>query len=173
MQTLTRDVRSADWPSGPAGTGAVMVLLHGYGSNEHNLAGLPPALDLGLPWASLRAPLDTPGGGAAWFAITTPGDPSVSPVEDATGAIWSWVDSNVDPDTRIVPVGFSQGGLMAIQLLRSRPRRVLAPVILGGFVLGAPQPGDDVLAVERPAAFWGRGEDDRVITGPAIARTTS
>lgn len=173
MQTLTREVRSADWPSGPAGPGALMMLLHGYGSNERGLAGLAPSLSLGLPWVSLRAPLDTPGGGAAWFAITTPGDPDAVPVEEATDVIWSWVDANVEPGTRIVPVGFSQGGLMATQLLRSRPERVLAPVVLGGFVLGATQPGDGVLASERPAAFWGRGEDDYVITGPAVARTAS
>lgn len=72
-----------------------------------------------------------------------------------------------------MPIGFSQGGLMASQLLRSRPERVLAPVVLGGFVLGAPQPGDEALTVARPAVFWGRGGDDRVITGPAVERTAS
>ena len=61
---------------------------------------------------------------------------------------------------------------MATQLLRTRPERVLAPVVLGGFVLGAPQPADDVLVETRPAAFWGRGAEDRVIAAHAIARTS-
>ena len=53
-------------------------------------------------------------------------------------------------------VGFSQGGLMATQLLRTRPGRVAATVVLSGFVQAAPQPADEQLAAERPAVFWGR-----------------
>ncbi|SMH43989.1 phospholipase/carboxylesterase [Rathayibacter oskolensis] len=165
--TILHAERTPDTISGPA----VVVLLHGYGSNERDLPGLASALGVTLPWVSLRAPIELGNGGAARFTITTPGDPDAAPVVEATDAIWAWMDSHVDPDTRIVPIGFSQGGLMASQLLRTRPSRVLAPVILGGFVLGAAQPGDDQLVLDRPAVFWGRGADDRVITGPAVDRT--
>jgi phospholipase/carboxylesterase len=150
---------------------AVGLLLHGYGSDEHDLAGLAEALGLVVPWASLRAPLDMGNGGAAWFAITTPGDPAAEPVIAATDAIWGWIDANLHPATRVVPIGFSQGGLMASQLLRTRPDRALAPVVMGGFVLGAPQPADERLQADRPPAFWGRGDQDRVITAAAIERT--
>lgn len=159
------------WESNPAPGPLVAVLLHGYGSHEQDLAGLAEALGLALPWASLRAPIEMGGGGAAWFSITTPGDPDPEPVVEATEAIWSWVDTYLPDSTRVVPIGFSQGGLMTSQLLRSRPDRVFAPVILGGFVLGSPQPADERLSAERPAAFWGRGSEDRVITAAAIART--
>ena len=54
MTTTLRDVRSADWadtaPTAPIGA----VLLHGYGSHEHDLTGLVEPLALGMPWASLR-----------------------------------------------------------------------------------------------------------------------
>lgn len=166
-------VRARDWDSRVAGASAVALLLHGYGSNEHDLTGLVPALGLTLPWASLRAPVELGNGGAAWFTITTPGNPDAEPVAEATAAIWAWVDANLASTTRIVPIGFSQGGLMASQLLRTRPERVLAPVILGGFVLGHAQPGDDVLAERRPPVFWGRGAEDRVISAPAIGRTSA
>ena len=162
---------SSEWAAASVAGPAVAVLLHGYGSNERDLAGLASALRLALPWVSLRAPLALGQGGAAWFAITSPGDPDAEPVVEATDAIWEWIDSHVHPDTKIVPLGFSQGGLMASQLLRTRPERVIAPVILGGFVLGAEQPGDYQLVMKRPAVFWGRGAEDRVITAPAIART--
>jgi phospholipase/carboxylesterase len=162
---------SPEWTAGIVDGPAVAVLLHGYGSNERDLAGLAPALRLVLPWVSLRAPIALGHGGAAWFAITTPGDPDAEPVADATDAIWEWIDSHIHPDTKIVPIGFSQGGLMASQLLRTRPERVVAPIILGGFVLGASQPGDDQLTSTRPAVFWGRGAEDRVITVAAIERT--
>ena len=171
MTTLLRDLRSPGFTAD--GAPAVAVLLHGFGSNEQDLTGLVPALELALPWASLRAPIELGNGGAAWFEITTPGNPDAAPVEAATDAIWEWIDAVAGPETRVMPIGFSQGGLMASQLLRTRPERVIAPVILGGFVLGAPQPGDSTLEASRPAAFWGRGELDRVIGPPAVARTAS
>lgn len=171
MTTLL-DLRSGDLGGADGATPrAVALLLHGFGSNERDLAGLMPALGLDLPWASLRAPLPA-GPGSAWFQITTPGSPDAAPVEAATAAIWAWVDEHLDAATRVVPIGFSQGGLMATQLLRTRPERVLAPVVLGGFVLGAPQPADELLATSRPGVFWGRGAEDRVIAAHAVARTS-
>lgn len=171
MNTTLRDVRSQSWTA-DAVPDAVALLLHGFGSNEHDLGALGSALELNLPWASLRAPIELDNGGAAWFSITTPGNPAAGAVEKATDSIWAWVEANVDPGTRIVPIGFSQGGLMASQLLRSRPERVLAPVVLGGFVLGTPQRGDETLRGSRPALFWGRGSDDRVIAPAAITRSS-
>lgn len=169
MATDLRSVRSTNWDDGPAP--AVALLLHGYGATESDLTGLVPALDLTIPWASLRAPIDL-GGGAAWFEVVTPGDPAPVPVQAATDAIWNWVDAFA-PGSRVVPIGFSQGGLMASQLLRTRPERVVAPVILGGFVAGSPQAADADLAERRPAVFWGRGAEDRVITPAAIERTSA
>ncbi|ANP74387.1 alpha/beta hydrolase [Cryobacterium arcticum] len=166
-------IRSPGWAANAAEASAVVLLLHGYGSNESDLAGLAPALRLALPWAALRAPLELGNGGAAWFTITTPGNPDAEPVAQATDAIWGWVDANLASTTLVIPIGFSQGGLMTSQLLRTRPERVLAPVVLGGFVLGADQPGDATLAGTRPPVFWGRGTDDRVIGEPAIARTSA
>jgi phospholipase/carboxylesterase len=161
---------SADWRSEAAGGGAVALLLHGYGSDEHDLVDLVPALGIPLPWASLRAPLEMPFGGAAWFPLPSLQVLDTAAVEAATGAVWAWVDANVDPAAHIVPIGFSQGGLMTIQLLRTRPERVLAPVVLAGFLLDAAQPGDVRLEQERPAVFWGRGAADDRIDPEAVAR---
>lgn len=169
MTAALRDVRSPGWTTRAP---VAALFLHGFGSDEHDLTGLAPALGLAMPWASLRAPLSL-GVGAAWFAVTTPGSPDLQAVADATDAVWAWVDAQLDPDTQVVPIGFSQGGLMASQLLRTRPERVLAPVILSGFILGAPQPADTSLAENRPPVFWGRGAQDRVIAAPAITRTES
>ncbi|MGN6127651.1 MAG: alpha/beta hydrolase [Humibacter sp.] len=164
-------VRSDADPAGPPAAGPVVVLLHGFGSHEHDLAGLGP--HLGAPWVSLRAPLALPHGGFAWFPIVTPGDPEPEPVARATEAVWAWVDAELGPERQVVPVGFSQGGLMATQLLRTRPERVAATVVLGGFVQAAEQPADAVLAASRPPVFWGRGAEDRVIAPHAIDRTAA
>ncbi|MCO7274177.1 alpha/beta hydrolase [Cellulosimicrobium cellulans] len=164
-------VRPDPGPAGQPAAGPVVVLLHGYGSHEHDLAGLGP--HLGAPWVSLRAPLPLPHGGFAWFPIVTPGDPDPESVARATEAVWAWVDAELGTDRPVVPVGFSQGGLMASQLLRTRPERVAATVVLGGFVQAAEQPADAALAASRPPVFWGRGAEDRVIAPHAIERTTA
>ncbi|RUR00979.1 alpha/beta hydrolase [Labedella endophytica] len=169
--TRLRDVRSPEWDSTSVDS-PVVLFLHGYGSHEHDLACLAQPLAIEGRWASLRAPLDMPGGGAAWVPITTPGRPDPDAVAEATAAVWAWVDENVDDGSVIVPIGFSQGGLMASQLLRTRPDRAAATVILGGFVLAVPQPADESLATARPSVFWGRGAEDRVITEHAIAPTS-
>jgi phospholipase/carboxylesterase len=171
MSALLRDRRSDDWEEGVTAGGPVALLLHGYGSSEHDLAALASAIGFSLPWASLRAPVELGGSAAAWFPITVPGDPDAAPVIDATDAIWAWIDATIGAAAAVVPIGFSQGGLMATQLLRTRPHRVVAPVVLGGFVLGAGQSADDRLLLDRPAVFWGRGDLDRIITPQAITRT--
>lgn len=150
---------------------AAALFLHGYGSNERDLVALASALPDGMPWASLRAPIELTPGGYAWFRIVTPGHPDQEALDAATAAIWSWADAALPTSTRIVPIGFSQGGLMATQLLRTAPERVLAPVVLGGFVAAGEQKADAVLRATRPAMFLGRGEDDRVIASDAVRRT--
>ncbi len=89
----------------------------------------------------------------------------------ATEDIWEWVDATIDPATLLVAIGFSQGGLMASELLRTRPERVAATVVLGGFVQGAERAGDGQLAETRPPVFWGRGSQDTVIAPIALSRT--
>ena len=149
----------------------VALLLHGYGSSEDDLAGLAPHVVPGLPWASLRAPLTLDPGSYAWFHVITPGDPALEPVAAATDAIWAWVDAHLGSTTKLVPIGFSQGGLMATELLRTRPDRIATTVVLGGFVQGAERPADGLLADALPPLFWGRGSQDTVIAPIAVART--
>lgn len=149
----------------------VAVFLHGFGSNERDLVGLSSALPEGTPWVSVRAPIAVGPDGWAWFPIGEPGNPAPGVVTAATESICEWVDAELPDGARIVPIGFSQGGLMASQLLRTVPGRVIAPVILGGFVQAGEQPGDSLLVQTRPAVFSGRGQEDRVITASAVART--
>ena len=149
----------------------VMLLLHGFGSNERDLPSLTPFLPP-MPWVSLRAPLAMPPVGAAWFALDPPHEPEQAAIDEATGALWSWIDAELDVRTPVVPVGFSQGGLMASELLRSRPERIAATVVLAGFVGPEPHEADARLAHELPPVFWGRGKQDAVIWPSAIERTS-
>lgn len=145
-----------------------LILLHGFGADERDLAELGPALAPNLPWAALRGPLETRHGGYAWFPLLALGDQDPARAVDR---VWQWIDAHLDQDAKVIAVGFSMGGLMASQLLRTRPQRVAAAIMLSGWVLATPQPADERLAAERPAVFWGRGTADRMITADVIERT--
>lgn len=153
---------SPDWDSRPT-PDSIVMLLHGYGSNERDLPGIVEYLGVDAPMVSLRAPIAMGNGANAWFPLDESLSFDAQPIEDSTTILWQWIDANVAPETKIIAVGFSQGGCMASQLLRTRPERVKDTVILSGFVLDAEQPADARLAVDRPAVFWARGTVDAVI----------
>jgi phospholipase/carboxylesterase len=126
-----------------------------------------------MPWISLQAPLEAGNGGFAWAPLKDPGNPHKEDVEPSTTTIWEWIDANLPPNAPLVVIGFSQGGLMATQLLRTRPSRIAATVILAGFVLGAKQPADSDLATSKPRVIYCRGLNDQVISADAVSRTES
>jgi phospholipase/carboxylesterase len=69
-------------------------------------------------------------------------------------------------------LGFSQGGALALQLLRLAPERFAYAVQLSGFVVQGAQQGDAELAERRPPVFWGRGTLDDSIPATSLDRTT-
>ena len=153
-----------------------MLLLHGYGSNETDLAGLTGYLPTEFRYVSLRGPLDI-AGGFAWFPLTMNG-----PVLAATGSresareIAAWCRSvGVAP---VGAIGFSQGGAMTLELLREAEITTLEWVaVLSGFVVESdPEQHladgrDERLVAEKPPVFWARGDRDMVIAPPMVART--
>lgn len=134
--------------------------MHGYGSNEGDLFGLVPHLPGELAVASLRAPIPMMPG-FCWFARAEPNEvPAGS--KGAVAAVLSWLDG-LEPAPSVGLLGFSQGGAMAIELLRASPRRFSYVVQLSGSVVGGRRPEDDLVASVRPPVFWGRGLNDPVI----------
>jgi phospholipase/carboxylesterase len=154
-------------------TRPLLVLLHGFGSHEGDLFGLSPLLPLQPVIASVRAPLRQ-GSGHAWFPAPDQRHGNTSPAlaDAAADAVLTWLDVLPVPPS-IGLLGFSQGGAVALQLLRRAPRRFAYAVQLSGFVV---VPGEDAavdaeLERVRPPVFWGRGTADRVIPNDAVDRT--
>jgi len=113
-------------------TDAVILLLHGYGADERDLPELMSYLPK-LAWFSPRAPLAA-GDGYSWYSTVNLLEPSVEELAEVTRSLWDWVDENIAAEQKIIVIGFSQGGLMATQLLRTRPDRIAGTVILSGFL---------------------------------------
>jgi len=157
-------------PSDRAGR-PLLVLLHGFNSHEGDLFGLAPYLPLAPAIASLRAPIDA-GYGYAWFPLLAQGeDQALESADQATTAIVDWLDRVAPDTTSIGLLGFSQGGAMALELLRRAPDRFAFAVSLAGFALPDVRDGDERMSQLAPPVFWGRGTDDEVIPAASVART--
>jgi phospholipase/carboxylesterase len=149
----------------------LLVLMHGYASDEADLFGISAYLPLEPVIASVRAPIPE-GPGFAWFSRFTnvSGDPLAANADAAARALLEWLDEQ--PVTPTGLLGFSQGGAMALQLLRLAPERFGYAVQLSGFVVQGEQPGDARLSERAVPVFWGRGTLDEAIPAPSITRTT-
>ncbi len=100
------------------------------------------------------------------------GLPALGPVDDAVAGVLDWVDSVAADHPCIGLLGFSQGGSMALQLLRARPAGFAFAVSLSGFVVpGVTDSRDEAVAAVRPRVFLGHGDLDPVIPAEATART--
>jgi phospholipase/carboxylesterase len=149
----------------------LLVAMHGVGSNEHDLLGLAPALPPAWTVASLRAPMPW-GPGFSWYPLGAPGSPAPEAVDAATAEVLDWIDSVAADHPRIGLLGFSQGGSMALQLLRARPAAFAFAVSLSGFVVpGITDSRDEAVSAVRPRVFLGHGDLDPVIPPEATART--
>ena len=169
---LPIDPAAVRWsePQSDLGNRPLVVLMHGRGSHEHDLAGLVPLLPPEPVYASLRAPLPFAGGGYTWFASGAPGAPDPKAADASTRGVLEWLEQ-VAPSGAVGALGFSQGGAMAIQLMRHAPERFASYVNLAGFVIPGDAPADARLGDLRQPVFWGRDPGDPMIPASAIERT--
>jgi phospholipase/carboxylesterase len=151
----------------------LLIMLHGYGSNERDLAGLGPELPNYLDFVTVRAPLTVGPDAFAWVPIETPGRPDPEILGVSTEAMLEWMDKNVPSSRPVALLGFSQGGLMVTQLLRYRPERFVCGVVLSGFVLDQELPNDAELGELQVPVFFGRGSHDEVIAPDAFERASA
>ena len=145
----------------------LLVLLHGHGMDEQMgfevRHRLPPELVL----ASLRGPLRVRAG-YGWFPL----DASLraDQIDLAAHRVLRWVRAQTGhPSTGVL--GFSQGSSIGLQCLRLAPDQIDYGVVLSGFAVPLPAPGDAVLARRRPPVFSGRGDRDPVIPSFLLAHT--
>lgn len=169
MQAMRIDPDAVLWsaPERERAGRPLLVLLHGYGSHEGDLFGLSPQLPLQPVIASVRAPLRA-GAGYAWFPFSGEEAPVPGIADETARALLEWLDTTTS--TSIGLLGFSQGGAMALQLLRHAPTRFAYAVMLAGFAIDEARVDAD-LAAASPPVFWGHGTADQVIPAGLIAHT--
>lgn len=121
-----------------------LVLLHGYGANEHDLLQLGPELAPDRRTVSLQAPLSLPWGGRAWFNLQESAKGfEFDPAEIARALVQtlSAIEQVAREDDKPpLLLGFSQGAFMALMVALQRPRLLRGVLSLSGVPpqLGAP-----------------------------------
>jgi phospholipase/carboxylesterase len=151
----------------------LLVLFHGYMANEEDLMGLTDHLPAEFTVASVRAP-HAVGQGFSWFPLSREDDYSVERVVESVGAVSAWLDTVREAHSSVSILGFSQGMGVATSLLRHRPADFACVVGLSGFAV--PSEGhvffrDDDTAATPVPFFWGRDQEDQVITPEMIEFT--
>lgn len=146
----------------------MFVCLHGWGSNEDDLVDMMRYVAPYNDYVSLRAPLVLAPGAYSWFHDAVPaGEDLDRDAFAAASAVVRWIEQHICADRELVPIGFSQGGLLASHLLRLNPQRYRAAVVLSGFVAHGDVPGsapaDEELSALNVPVFFGYGDDDAVI----------
>lgn len=118
----------------------LLILLHGYGSNEEDLFSFATELPDELLIVSARAPYDMNFGGFAWYAITLDAnDEKFSDLNEARKSltkIASFIDEIkvfYNSETTFL-LGFSQGAILSYALSLNYPNKVNHVIALSGYI---------------------------------------
>jgi phospholipase/carboxylesterase len=137
--SLTHILQQPRRPSGDSPP--LLLVLHGYGSNEQDLIGLAPYLDPRFQIISARAPHMLMPDGYAWFELSwTATDITINfqQAEQSRVLLMSFIAEALaayggDP-ARVYLLGFSQGAIMSAGVALSEPEVVAATVLMSGRV---------------------------------------
>ena len=153
----------------PKGRNKHLLLIHGYGANEHDLFGLAPYIPAEWGILSLCAPIDLPWGGYAWYHISMEGGglrQDISSAVESQKRIVEALDElreGVDPE-KLVYLGFSQGAILGWSIGLEYPQKIDGLAALSGFwnkdIL---QEKADFEGLGRKAIFMSHGTMDEVI----------
>ncbi|MFT3793130.1 alpha/beta hydrolase [Flavobacterium sp.] len=120
----------------------LLLLLHGYGSNEEDLFSFASELPEQSYVISARAPYDLMYGSYAWYAINFDADENkfsdIGQAIESRDLIANFIDELVakypiDAEN-ITLIGFSQGSILSYAVALSYPQKIKQVVAMSGYV---------------------------------------
>ena len=120
----------------------LLLLLHGYGSNEQDLFSFAAELPEEYYIVSVRAPYNLQYGSYAWYAINFDADQNKfsdnNQARISRDLIANFIDELIDNfpiDARNVTlIGFSQGTILSYAVALSHPEKVQRVVAMSGYI---------------------------------------
>lgn len=120
----------------------LLLLLHGYGSNEEDLFSFATELPEEYFVISARAPYDMMYGSYAWYAINFDEDENkfsdIGQAQISRDIIADFIDElvanyDIDPNN-VTLIGFSQGSILSYAVALSYPEKVQRVVAMSGYL---------------------------------------
>lgn len=120
----------------------LLLLLHGYGSNEEDLFSFASELPEEYYVVSVQAPYALMYGSYAWYAINFDADENkfsdINQAKQSRDLIVNFIDelSNKYPinPKKITLIGFSQGAILSYAVALSYPEKVSKVVAMSGYL---------------------------------------
>jgi phospholipase/carboxylesterase len=133
----------------------LIILIHGYGSNEEDLFSFASELPDALFVVAVRAPFDLQPYGHAWYAINfTADNEKISDNEQAKVSrdlLADFIDQvceNYPVDaTNVTLLGFSQGTILSYSLALSYPKKIKNIIALSGYI------NEEITTIQKPDAY--------------------
>ena len=150
----------------------LIVLLHGYGSNEEDLFSFAPELPKEYYVISVRAPFDLQPYGHAWYAIHFDADENKfsdnvqakKSVELIAGFIDEIIKQYPIDAKNVTLIGFSQGAILSYATALTFPEKIAKVVALSGYLnLDIVPENIDKKAISHLKFFVSHGPVDQVI----------
>jgi phospholipase/carboxylesterase len=149
----------------------LVLVLHGRGADEYDLAPVVERLPRTSTYASLRGLVAVKDGGYTWFENRAVAQPIGKSVRASVAAVRAWLDDAVPAPAPVYLLGFSAGMMMAGALALSDPARFAGAVLLSGALpLAAGIPADAGRLKGFPV-FYGLGSRDDVIPAALTVET--
>jgi phospholipase/carboxylesterase len=119
----------------------LLLLLHGYGSNEEDLFSFATELPDEYYVVSARAPYDMMYGSYAWYAINFDADENkfsdIEQAKESRDLIANFIDELVATysidSSDVTLIGFSQGCILSYAIAVSYPEKVQRVVAMSGY----------------------------------------
>ena len=120
----------------------LLLLLHGYGSNEEDLFSFASELPDEYYVVSVRAPYDLQPYGHAWYAIHFDADENKfsddAQAMESRDLIVKFIDELIAKypidETQVSLIGFSQGAILSYATALSYPEKISRVVALSGYL---------------------------------------
>lgn len=161
----------------------VIILLHGYGSNESDLFDMAKSFDGRFMTFSLRAPYPAAGGqGYSWFDLEFLPDKQFKydykQAKESRSKIFSFISNACKAykldSTQVFVMGYSQGAVMGYDLAFSNPQKIKGLLALSGFMM--PETKElktDPLKLAKVNFFIAHGSQDNVVDFKQAEQTSA
>lgn len=142
----------------------VIILLHGYGSNEADLFGLKDNLPKNFLVVSPRAPFPVAGGAYQWYRKETINNDLKSSGTTIKSFITAIVKKYHADADRVYLSGFSQGAMMSYEVGLNSPELLKGIAPLSGMIVESMKPATPPsAALKKLRIFVGHGDADNRI----------